>query len=31
MMSGGACLIDDTGCFELTLDDTASLPLVTST
>jgi len=26
MMSGGACLIDDTGVFELTLDDSASLP-----
>lgn len=31
MMSGGACLIDDTGCYELTLDDTAALPLVAST
>lgn len=28
MMSGGAVLIDDTGCFELDLDDTASLPTV---
>lgn len=31
MMSGGACLIDDTGVFELTLDDSASLPLVDAT
>lgn len=27
-MSGGAVLIDDTGCFELTLNDTATLPTV---
>jgi len=27
-MSGGACLIDDTGVFELDLDDSASLPTV---
>lgn len=31
MMSGGACLIDDTGCYQLTLDDTAALPLISST
>ena len=31
MMSGGACLIDDTGAFELTLDDTAALPLIEAT
>lgn len=30
-MSGGACLIDDTGVYELTLNDTATLPLVAST
>jgi hypothetical protein len=30
-MSGGAKLIDDTGVFELTLDDSATLPLVQST
>jgi hypothetical protein len=27
-MSGGACLIDDTGVYELTLDDSATLPTV---
>ncbi len=31
MMSGGAVLIDDTGCLELTLDDTQSLPLIDAT
>ena len=30
MMSGGAKLIDDTGVLELTLDDSASLPLAGS-
>ena len=30
MMSGGACLIDDTGVFELTLDDTTTLPTAAS-
>lgn len=31
MMSGGACLIDDTGVYELTLDDSATLPLTIAT
>lgn len=31
MMSGGATLIDDTGVYELTLDDTQALPLVEAT
>ena len=31
MMSGGACLIDDTGVYEITINDTAALPLVQST
>ena len=31
MMSGGAALIDDTGALELTLDDTAALPLIATT
>ena len=30
-MSGGAALIDDTGVIELTLDDSATLPLVSAT
>lgn len=30
-MSGGAGLIDDTGVYELTLDDSASLPLINAT
>lgn len=30
-MSGGACLIDDTGVYQLNTDDTSSLPLISST